>query len=224
MTSKPAAKAARAHSPGPFLPAVAKTTALFQRAAIVFRQGEPADKVYFIQSGAVKLTVINKQGKEAIIAILEAGDFVGESCISNGLSLRNATASATEPATLLVIEKQEMLRALQDEKQFSEQFIAYMLKRTLKIESDLVDQLFNSTEKRLARALLLLAHYGKEGRPDTAISAISQETLAEIVGTTRSRVNFFMNKFRKLGFIQYDGHYNRGLQINGSLLNIVLHD
>jgi CRP-like cAMP-binding protein len=224
MTSRVAATAARAHPSGPLTPTVANTAAKFAKTDVVFHQGESADKVFFIESGAIKVTVINKQGKEAIIAILEPGDFVGEACISNGATIRIATASATEPSTLLVIEKKEMLRAIQAEKEFAQQFITYMLKRSLKIEADLVDQLFNSTEKRLARALLLLAHYGKEGRPEKVISAISQESLAELVGTTRSRVNFFMNKFRKLGFIQYDGHYNKGLQIHGSLLNIVLHD
>jgi CRP/FNR family transcriptional regulator, cyclic AMP receptor protein len=204
--------------------AVSSTSAQYAKGAIVFRQGDAAEEVFFIQSGSVKVTVINKQGKEAIVAILGAGDFVGENCISNGASQRNATASATEASSLAVISKKEMLRALHEEQTFSEQFIAYMLKRTLKIEADLVDQLFNSTEKRLARALLLLAHYGNEGSPESVIAAISQESLAELVGTTRSRVNFFMNKFRRLGFIEYDGHYNKGLQIRGSLLNIVLHD
>jgi CRP/FNR family cyclic AMP-dependent transcriptional regulator len=194
---------------------VARTSAQFAESAKVFRQGEAADTVLFIESGAVKVTVINKQGKEAIIAILEAGDFVGEGCISNGASLRNATASATERTTLLVIQKKEMLRALREETGFSKQFITYMLKRTLKIESDLVDQLFNSTEKCLAWALQLLAHYGKEHRPELVISTISQETLAELVGTTRSQVNFFMNKFRKVGFIKYNSNHDQGLQIHG---------
>jgi CRP/FNR family cyclic AMP-dependent transcriptional regulator len=224
MTSRTSAKQPAAPVIGPLMQAVARTSAQFAKSARVFRQGEAANTVLFIESGTVKVTVINKQGKEAIIAILEAGDFVGEGCINNGSSLRNATASATERTTLSIIQKKEMLRALREEKDFSKQFIAYMLRRTLKIEADLVDQLFNSTEKRLARALLLLAHYGKEGSPETVISAISQETLAELVGTTRSRVNFFMNKFRKLGFIKYNGRHDHGLQIHGSLLNIVLHD
>jgi CRP/FNR family transcriptional regulator, cyclic AMP receptor protein len=218
-TKRPAKSAAPSAKPVS-IPAVARTSAQFAKSQTIFSQGDPADTVSLIQSGTVKLTVINKQGKEAIIAMLEAGDFIGEGCISNGSPLRMATASAMEPATLLVIQKKEMLRALHTDKEFADQFIAYMLKRNLRVESDLVDQLFNSTEKRLARSLLLLAQYGKEGKPETVISSISQETLAEMVGTTRSRINFFMTKFRKLGFI----HYNGGMQIHSSLLNVVLHD
>ncbi len=202
------------------MPTVARTTAQFAKSQTIFSQGDPADSVSLIQSGTVKITITNKQGKEAVIALLEVGDFVGEGCISNGSPLRLTTASAMEPATLLVIQKKEMLRALHEDKGFAERFIAYMLKRNLRVEADLVDQLFNSTEKRLARSLLLLAQYGKEGKPDTVISSISQETLAEMVGTTRSRINFFMNKFRKLGFI----HYNGTMQIHSSLLNVVLHE
>jgi len=199
---------------------IVKKSVEFTKAQKIFEQGDPADCVFLIQHGMVKITIANEQGKEAVIAFLEAGDFVGESCISNGSPLRITSASATEPTTMLVVQKKEMLRALHEEKDFAAQFITYMLKRNLKVESDLVDQLFNSTEKRLARALLLLAHYGKEGKPETTVAMISQETLAELVGTTRSRINFFMNKFRKLGFI----HYNGSLQIHSSLLNIVLHD
>jgi CRP/FNR family cyclic AMP-dependent transcriptional regulator len=199
---------------------IAKKSLQFAKAQKIFQQGDPADRIYLIQQGVVKITIVNEQGKEAVITLLEAGDFVGESCISNGSPLRITSASAIESTTMLVVQKKEMLRALHEEKDFADQFIAYMLKRNLKVESDLVDQLFNSTEKRLARALLLLAHYGKEGRPETAVATISQETLAELVGTTRSRINFFMNKFRKLGFI----HYNGGLQVHSSLLNMVLHD
>jgi CRP/FNR family transcriptional regulator, cyclic AMP receptor protein len=202
------------------IPTVARTTAQFAKSQTIFSQGDPADSVSLIQSGTVKITITNKQGKEAVIALLEAGDFVGEGCISNGSPLRMTTASAMEPASLLVIQKKEMLRALHEDKDFAERFIAYMLKRNLRVEADLVDQLFNSTEKRLARSLLLLAQYGKEGKPDTVISSISQETLAEMVGTTRSRINFFMNKFRKLGFIDYNGT----MQIHSSLLNVVLHE
>jgi CRP/FNR family transcriptional regulator, cyclic AMP receptor protein len=202
------------------VPAVAKTTTQYAKSQKIYSQGDLADTVGLIQSGTVKITVINKQGKEAIIAMLEAGDFLGENSISNGSPLRLATATAMEPATVLVIQKKEMLRALQDDKPFADQFIAYMLRRNRRIEADLVDQLFNSTEKRLARSLLLLAQYGKDGKPETVISTISQETLAEMVGTTRSRINFFMTKFRKLGFI----HYNGGMQIHSSLLNVVLHD
>jgi CRP/FNR family transcriptional regulator, cyclic AMP receptor protein len=199
---------------------IVKKSEQFAKAQKIFQQGDPADRIYLIQQGVVKITIVNEQGKEAVITLLEAGDFVGESCISNGSPLRISSASAIEPTTVLVVQKKEMLRALHEEKDFADQFIAYMLRRNLKVESDLVDQLFNSTEKRLARALLLLAHYGKEGRPETAVATISQETLAELVGTTRSRINFFMNKFRKLGFI----HYNGGLQVHSSLLNMVLHD
>jgi CRP/FNR family transcriptional regulator, cyclic AMP receptor protein len=186
----------------------------------IFEQGDPADRIFLIQQGIVKITIVNEQGKEAVIALLEAGDFVGESCISNGSPVRITSASAIKPTTLAVILKNEMLQALHGDKAFADRFIAYMLKRNLKVESDLVDQLFNSTEKRLARALLLLAQYGKDGRPETTVANISQETLAELVGTTRSRVNFFMNKFRKLGFI----HYNGSMQIHSSLLNVVLHE
>lgn len=155
--------------------------------AVVYRQGDPADVVFFVESGAVKLTVINKQAKEAIIAILEAGDFVGEGCISNGAPRRSASASVTQDAMLSVIQKTNMLRAIHEETSFAEQFIAYILKRTHKIEADLVDQLFNSTEKRLARALLHLVHYGNQSSPETVISSISQEALSELVGSTRSR-------------------------------------
>jgi CRP/FNR family cyclic AMP-dependent transcriptional regulator len=203
---------------------IVKKSAQFTKGQRIFEQGEAADFVFLIQQGAVKITIANERGKEAVIAFLEAGDFVGESCISNGSPLRITSASATKPTTMLVVQKKEMLRALHEEKDFADQFIDYMLRRNLKIESDLVDQLFNSTEKRLARALLLLAHYGKEGRPERTIAAISQETLSELVGTTRSRVNFFMNKFRKLGFIEYNQNYSGGLEIHSSLLNIVLHD
>ena len=174
----------------------------------------------FIESGTVKITIVNTQGKEAVITLLSAGDFVGESCISNGSPVRLTTATAIAPTVLVVIQKGEMIRGLHEDQDVADQFIASMLKRNSKTESDLVDPLFNSTEKRLARALLLLAEYGKEGKPETAIATISQETLAELVGTTRSRVNLFMNKFRKLGFI----HYNEELQIHSSLLNVVLHD
>jgi CRP/FNR family transcriptional regulator, cyclic AMP receptor protein len=218
-TKRPATPAAQ-RTKRVSMPLVAKTTTQFAKSQTIFSQGDPADTVSLIQSGTVKITVINKQGKEAIVALLEAGDFVGEGCISNGSPLRMASASAMEPVTLLVIQKKEMLRALHMDKEFADRFIAYMLKRNLRVEADLVDQLFNSTEKRLARSLLLLAQYGKEGQPATVISTISQETLAEMVGTTRSRINYFMTKFRKLGFI----HYNGALQIHSSLLNVVLHD
>jgi CRP/FNR family cyclic AMP-dependent transcriptional regulator len=192
----------------------------FKKLQTVFRQGDACDSLMFIQSGTIKITVINEMGKEAVITLMQAGDFIGESCISNGSPLRLTTATAILPTAVLVIQKAEMIRALHAEKELADQFIAYMLKRNLKVESDLVDQLFNSTEKRLARALLLLAQYGKEGVPQTTVAMIPQETLAELVGTTRSRVNFFMNKFRRLGFI----HYNGGLEVHSSLLNVVLHE
>ncbi|MDP9147632.1 MAG: Crp/Fnr family transcriptional regulator, partial [Acidobacteriota bacterium] len=175
--------------------------------------------VFYVQEGGVKLTVLNEKGKEAVIALLGPGDFLGEGCIS-GSPVRLETATAMLTTTALVIQKSEMSRVLHEEKEFANRFIAYMLKRNMQIEADLVDQMFNSSEKRLARALLLLARYGREGKPDTVIAKISQETLAELVGTTRPRVNYFMNKFRKLGFI----HYNGGLQVHSSLLNVVLHD
>src|SRR5438445_5989182 len=185
----------------------------------IFSQGDPSDAVFYIQKGRVKLTIISKQGKEAIIAILGAGDFVGEACLT-GQVLRVASATAIAPSAILRIEKGEMLRVLQRERALSGLFISYLLSRNLRIEEDLVDQLFNSSEKRLARTLLLLARYGKEGRPETVVPELDQETLAEMIGVTRERVNFFMNKFRKLGFIEYNG----GLHIHSSLLNIVLHE
>ena len=186
----------------------------------LFTQGASCKTVFFLREGSVKLSVINQIGKEAVIALLGPGDFLGEGCISGGSPTRLATATAMGPVNALVIEKKEMIRVLREEKEFADHFLDYMLKRNVRIEADLVDQLFNSSEKRLARALLLLARYGKEGRPDTIIAKIPQETLADLVGTTRSRVNFFMNKFRRLGFI----HYNGGLQVHSSLLNVVLHD
>ena len=186
----------------------------------LFTQGAPCKTVYYLHEGSVKLTVINQAGKEAVIALLGPGDFLGEGCISGGSRVRLANATTMSPVNALVIEKKEMIRVLREEKEFAGYFLGYMLKRNVRIEADLVDQLFNSSEKRLARALLLLARYGKEGQPETIIAKIPQEILADLVGTTRSRVNFFMNKFRKLGFI----HYNGGLQVHSSLLNVVLHD
>jgi CRP/FNR family cyclic AMP-dependent transcriptional regulator len=185
----------------------------------IFSQGEPSDAVFYIQKGRVKLTIISKQGKEAVVAILGAGAFLGEACLM-GQIVRVASATAIVPSALLRIEKGEMLRVLQKERALSGLFISYLLSRNVRIEEDLVDQLFNSTEKRLARTLLLLARYGKEGNPETVVPEIDQETLAEMIGVTRERVNFFMNKFRKLGFIDYNGE----LQIHSSLLNVVLHE
>ena len=185
----------------------------------IFSQGEPSDAVFYIQKGRVKLTIISKQGKEAVVAILGAGAFLGEACLM-GQIVRVASATAIVPSALLRIEKGEMLRVLQKERALSGLFISYLLSRNVRIEEDLVDQLFNSTEKRLARTLLLLARHGKEGSPETVVPEIDQETLAEMIGVTRERVNFFMNKFRKLGFIDYNGE----LQIHSSLLNVVLHE
>ena len=191
----------------------------FKRAQLVYAQGDAAESVMYLQSGGVKLTVVNEVGKEAVVAILAPGDFFGEGCLA-GQPVRIGTATAITPTAVLVIEKAEMFKVLHAEHGLSDLFIRFMLARNIRIEADLVDQLFNSSEKRLARTLLLLARYGKEDQPHGVLPKMSQETLAEMVGTTRSRVNFFMNKFRKLGFIKYNGD----LQINTSLLNIVLHE
>jgi len=196
-----------------------RTMANFAENQSVFSQGDPADAVYYILKGKVKLAVLSKQGKEAVVAILGAGDFFGEGCLA-GQPVRMGTAAAMSACTIMRLEKSEVIRTLHEQPIFSEVFVAHLLSRNIRIEEDLVDQLFNSSEKRLARVLLLLANFGKEGTPQTVIPKISQETLAEIIGTTRSRVSFFMNRFRKLGFI----HYNGGLQIHSSLLNVVLHD
>jgi CRP-like cAMP-binding protein len=185
----------------------------------VFAQGDPAENVMYIQEGGVKLIVVNEIGKEAVVAILGPGDFFGEGCLA-GQALRMARAITIAPTTLLVIEKNEIIRVLHKEHEFSDRFIAYMLGRNLRVEEDLIDQLFNSSEKRLARTLLLLARYGTQDQPQKVLPKVSQETLAEMIGTTRSRVNFFMNKFRKLGFIQYDGE----IHVNKSLLSVVLHE
>ncbi|MFY9730361.1 MAG: Crp/Fnr family transcriptional regulator [Candidatus Acidiferrales bacterium] len=191
----------------------------FQAKEIVFAQGDPAKNVMYIQEGGVKLTVVNTSGREAVIAILGPGDFFGEGCLA-GQAVTMATATTIAPTVVLVIDKNEMIRVLHGEHQFSDRFIAYMLTRNIRVEEDLIDQLFNSSEKRLARTLLLLARYGKPGDPKKVLPKMSQEMLAEMVGTTRSRVNFFMNKFRKLGFIQYKG----SIHVNNSLLSVVLHD
>lgn len=198
---------------------VARKVVEFKRKQAIFSQGDPAQNVLYIQKGGVRLSVVNKTGKEAVVAILGPGDFFGEGCLA-GQSIRMGTATAVAATTALVIEKNEMIRVLHAEHAFSDRFISYMLSRNIRIEEDLVDQLFNSSEKRLARTLLLLARYGKQDKPQRVLPKISQEMLAEMVGTTRSRVNFFMNKFRRLGFIKYNG----GLQINTSLLSVVLHD
>jgi len=198
---------------------VARKVNAFKKAELVYSQGDAAQSVMYIQEGGVKLTVVNAVGKEAVVAILAAGDFFGEGCLA-GQSVRIGTATAITPCTVLVIEKGEMFKVLHEQRALSDRFIKFMLARNIRIEEDLVDQLFNSSEKRLARTLLLLARYGKEDQPHGVLPTMSQETLAEMIGTTRSRVNFFMNKFRKLGFIKYNG----GLQINTSLLSVVLHE
>jgi len=186
-----------------------------------FSQGERADAIFYIQKGQLKLTIVSHNGKEATIALLGAGQFMGEDCIISDHSKRMATATAVTPCTILRIHKAEMVRALHQERALSDLFVAFLLTRNARIQEDLVDQLFNSSEKRLARILLLLAHFGKPGKPETMIPKISQETLAEMVGTTRSRVSFFMNRFRKLGFINYNGS---STDVHSSLLNVVLND
>jgi CRP-like cAMP-binding protein len=196
-----------------------RRVATYPKGTIVFSQGQPSDAVMYIQKGGIKISVLSRTGKEAVVAMLGPGDFFGEGALT-GQPIRIGTATATTAATVVVIEKGAMLRLLRDEPIFSERFISYMLERNLRIEADLVDQLFNSSEKRLARTLLLLARYGDHEGPEQRIPKISQETLAEMVGTTRSRVNFFMNKFRDLGFIEYNGE----LKVNTSLLSVVLHD
>jgi CRP-like cAMP-binding protein len=196
-----------------------KTILEFRRNQHVFEQGDVADTVFYIQSGKVKLTVLSEHGKEAVVAILEPGQFFGEGCM-NGHALRISTTIAMEDCLITAITKVAMIAAIHDEPQFSELFMAYLLTRNSRIEGDLIDQLFNSSEKRLARLLLLLANFGKEGIPQPISPNVSQETLAEMIGTTRSRVSFFMNKFRKLGLISYNGH----IEVHSSLLSAVLHE
>jgi CRP/FNR family transcriptional regulator, cyclic AMP receptor protein len=190
---------------------------------LIFAQGDGADAVFYIQKGKVRLTVVSKVGKEATIAIVSEGNFFGEGSLAGQLQ-RMGSAAAMTDCELLRVDKKAMMDALHREHTFSDMFVAYLLARNIRYEEDLVDQLFNSSEKRLARVLLLLAHFGKEGIPETVVPKISQETLADMVGTTRSRVSFFMNRFRKLGFIHYAGGLEGGLQVHSSLLNIVLHD
>ena len=196
-----------------------KTISVYRKDQIIFSQGEVADTIFYIQKGGVKVVVLSDQGKEAVVGILEPGQFFGEGCM-NGHSLRIATSTATEESLITSISKSAMIAVLHDEPKFSELFVAYLLTRNSRVEDDLIDQLFNSSEKRLARLLLLLAKFGKEGSPTPISPSISQETLAEMIGTTRSRVSFFMNKFRKLGFISYNGK----IEVNSSLLNAVLYD
>jgi CRP/FNR family transcriptional regulator, cyclic AMP receptor protein len=225
----PKAKARRVH-PGEEPPAfnaeaflesagAARRIVTYSKGKVVFSQGQPSDTVLYIQKGGIKISVLSRAGKEAVVAMLGPGDFFGEGALT-GQSMRIGTATATTPTTVVIIEKAAMLQLLRDEPTFSERFISYMLARNIRIEADLVDHLFNSSEKRLARALLLLARYGDQTGAERRIPKISQETLAEMIGTTRSRVNFFMNKFRDLGFIDYNGD----LKVNTSLLSVVLHD
>lgn len=196
-----------------------KTTREYRSREVVFSQGDPADAVFFIQAGKVQLSVLSARGKEAVIGILERASFFGEGCLA-GQPLRMSTASVLAPSRITRVGKEAMVRLLHREPEFAELFTAYLLSRNVRIEEDLVDQLFNSSEKRLARILLLLAHFGKEPRPESVIPKVSQETLAAMVGTTRSRVSFFMNRFRKMGFIEYNG----GLQVHSGLLTVVLRD
>jgi CRP/FNR family transcriptional regulator, cyclic AMP receptor protein len=216
---KRAAKAA--FDPKVFLAKVGRgrTLADYKKNQRIFSQGDPADAIFYIQAGKVKLTVVSKQGKEAVVAILGADDFFGEGCLA-GQALRMASAAAMSDCSIMRLEKPGVVRLLNHEPAFSELFLRYLLSRNIRIEEDLVDLLFNSSEKRLARVLLLMAKFGKDGQVESVIPKVSQETLAEIVGTTRSRVSFFMNRFRKLGFIDYNG----GLEVHSSLLNVVLHD
>ena len=198
---------------------VARKVVEFRRSESIFSQGDSAEAVFYVQKGGVKLSVVNGSGKEAVVAMFGPTDFFGEGCMA-GQTIRMGTAMAVTPTTLLVIQKEELLRALHAESTLSDHFIAYMLAHNIRVEEDLIDQLFNSSEKRLARTLLLLARYGKQDQPDRILPKVSQETLASMVGTTRSRVNFFMNKFRKLGFIEYNGK----IKVNKSLLTVVLHE
>ena len=221
MTPKAVAKKAREFDPNTFLATIGKgrNSALFPAKQGIFAQGDAADAVFYLQKGKIRLTVVSKAGKEATIGILSEGDFFGEGSLA-GQFVRMSSATTMTDCAVMRIDKKAMMEALHREHEFSDLFVAYLLGRNIRYEADLVDQLFNSSEKRLARILLLLAHFGKEGKPETVIPKISQEMLAEMIGTTRSRVSFFMNRFRKLGFI----HYNGGLQVHSSLLNVVLHD
>jgi CRP/FNR family transcriptional regulator, cyclic AMP receptor protein len=216
-----AAKKTPGFDPHAFLATIGegRKSLLFQRKQGIFVQGDAADAVFYIQTGKIKLTVVSKTGKEATIGILSDGEFFGEGVLA-GQALRMGSATAMTDCAVLRIEKKAMMEALHREHEFSDLFVAYLLARNIRYEEDLVDQLFNSSEKRLARILLLLAHFGKEGKPEPVVPKISQEMLAEMIGTTRSRVSFFMNRFRELGFI----HYNGGLQVHSSLLHVVLHD
>jgi CRP/FNR family cyclic AMP-dependent transcriptional regulator len=221
MTPVKAAKKRRKFDPQAFLSTIddGRSIASFAKKQTIFAQGDLSDAVFYIQEGRVKLTVVATSGKEATIGILTQGDFFGEGCLV-GQPLRMCSATAMDVCSVMHIDKKSMMEVIHRERAFSDMFVAYLLTRNIRYEEDLVDQLFNSSEKRLARILLLLAHFGKGGKPETVIPKISQETLAEMVGTTRSRVNFFMNRFRKLGFVRYNGE----LEVHSSLLNVVLHD
>ena len=225
MVSAGPSKKLREFDPKTFLATIGAGRKLLtvSKKQVIFAQGDDADAVFYIQMGKVRLTVVSKIGKEATIAIMNQGNFFGEGALA-GQVLRMGSAAAMSDCELLRVEKSAMMEALHREHAFSDMFVAYLLARNIRYEEDLVDQLFNSSEKRLARVLLLLAHFGKEGIPETVVPKISQETLADMVGTTRSRVSFFMNRFRKLGFIHYAGGEDGGLQVHSSLLNVVLHD
>jgi CRP/FNR family transcriptional regulator, cyclic AMP receptor protein len=199
-----------------------RSIATYSKGQIIFSQGDPANAVFYIQRGKVKITVVSEQGREAVVAILDANEFFGEACLA-GQSQRIATVTAMIDSVIMRLDKAGVVRVIHDEPAFSEMFISHLLGRTIRIEADLVDQLFNSSEKRLARLLLLLANFGKDGKPEPMIAKISQETLAEMIGTTRSRVSYFMNKFRKLGLIDYKGSEG-GIEVHSSLLNLVLHE
>jgi CRP/FNR family cyclic AMP-dependent transcriptional regulator len=221
MTPVVSAKKRSKFDPKTFLSTIdgGRKIATFPKKETIFSQGDSSDAVFYIQEGKVKLTVVSDAGKEATIGILNEGSFFGEGCLT-GQHLRLCSATALTDCSLMRIDKKAMMEVLHREREFSDMFVAFLLTRNIRYEEDLVDQLFNSSEQRLARVLLLLAHFGKDGKPEVAIPKISQETLAEMVGTTRSRVSFFMNRFRKLGFIRYNGE----LEVHSSLLNIVLHD
>jgi len=218
-------KKGRESNPNTFLATIGegRTNLTIAKKQGIFAQGDPADSVFYIQKGKVKLTVVSKTGREATIGILSEGDFFGEGTLA-GQAQRMGSAAAMTDCGILRIDKKAMMSALHREHTFSDLFVAYLLARNIRYEEDLVDQLFNSSEKRLARVLLLLAHFGKDGVPETVVPKISQESLAEMVGTTRSRVSFFMNRFRKLGFVDYSGGPEGGLQVHSSLLGVVLHD
>jgi len=225
MSPSVVAKKSREFDPEALLATIGegRKAMLFPTKRTIFAQGNPADAVFYLQMGKVKLAVVSKTGKEATIGILSDKSFFDEGALA-GQALRMGTATAMTDCSVLRIEKKAMMEALHREHTLSDMFVAYLLARNIRYEEDLVDQLFNSSEKRLARVLLMLAHFGKEGVPETVVPRISQETLAEMVGTTRSRVSFFMNRFRKLGFIDYAGGKDAGLQVHSSLLNVVLHD